>query len=147
MNIRWQARQATEIDGEYHVDHNANRASSGRIWRLLLDCILWAAIHDRDLDDLLTYVDHVYSYDYEPVLQFYAPYGRYMPKKQAGMLRRNRPHEDHKQVFGRALGIIGLTVDLDSMTISLSEDRRAKLIRAVRVIDPARRQIPLREWL
>jgi len=75
-----------------------------------------------------------------------------MPKKQAALLQLwdeiGLPHEDHKQVFGRALGIIGLTVDLDSMTISLSEDRRAELIRAVReFVDPARRQIPLREWL
>ena len=154
MNIRWQARQATEIDGEYHVDRNAvfgNRAS-GRIWCLLLDCILWAAIHDRGLTDLLAYVDDVYSYDYNPTLQFYAPYGRYMPDKQAELLRLwdeiGLPHEDHKQVFGRALGIIGLTVDLNSMTISLSGDRRAELIRTVReFVDPARRQIPLREWL
>lgn len=154
MHFRWQVRQATEIDGEYHVDHNAvfgNRAS-GRIWCLLLDCILWAAVHKYGLEDLLAYVDDVYGYDYERALVLYKPYGRLMPKKQAALLQLwdeiGLPHEDHKQVYGRALEIIGLEVNLDSMTITLSQERKAELIARVReFIAPTRRQIPLREWL
>jgi len=154
MHPRWQVRQGAEIDGVYHVDRNAvfgNRAS-GRIWCLILDCILWAAIHDYDLADLLVYVDDTFSYDYDPVLDFYEPYNRHMPKKQAALLRIwdqiGLPHENHKQIFGRTLEIIGLEVDLDLMTITLADTRRSELVKAIReFISPARRQIPLREWL
>jgi len=154
MHVRWQVRQGTEIDGVYHVDRNAvfgNRAS-GRIWCLLLDCILWAAIHDYGLEDLLAYVDDTYSYDYDPILDFYQPYNRHMPKKQAALLRIwdriGLPHEDHKQIFGRTLEIIGLGVDINTMSITLTEKRKTELVKTVRdFTDPARLQIPLREWL
>ena len=133
MHPRWQARQGLEIDGVYHMDHNAvfgNRAS-GRIWCLLLDCILWVAIHDHRLTDLLAYIDDTFGYEYDPVLDFYEPYNHYMPKKQAALLRIwdqiGLPHEDHKQVFGHTLEIIGLEVSLGAMTITLADKRRSDL--------------------
>ena len=98
------------------------------------------------------YIDDTFSYEYDPVLDFYQPYNRCLPKKQAALLRIwdkiGLPHEDHKQVFGRMLEIIGFEVDLDAMSITLTTTRRTELVRAIReFIDPARRQIPLREWL
>jgi hypothetical protein len=154
MHPRWQVRQATEIDGQYHVDRNAvfGNRTSGRIWCLFFDSILWVAIHTHGIEDLLVYVDDVFGYDYDPELDYYAPYRRSMPNKQAALLRIwdkiGLPHEDHKQIYGRSLEIIGFVVDLDAMTITLTEKHRQKLIQAIRdFTGPARRQVSLREWL
>jgi hypothetical protein len=47
MHPRWQARQATLIDGFYHIDRCAvfgNRAS-GWLWCLFFGLVCWIAIH------------------------------------------------------------------------------------------------------
>jgi hypothetical protein len=87
MHIRWQARQVVKIDRKLHVDRNAifGSCASGQIWCLLFDSILWVAIHEYDLADLLAYVNDVFGYNYNPILDFYEPYGRSMLKKQAAL--------------------------------------------------------------
>lgn len=159
MHPHWQARQATEVDGEYYVDRCAvfgNRAS-GRIWCLLLNSILWVAVYRDGLTNLNSYIDDVFGYDYNPIPDFYAPYNRHMPHKQAALLRIwdrvGVPHSDAKQLSsspetGHALEIIGFDVSLASMTISLTSEKKDKLVSALReFVQPGRHQPTLREWL
>jgi hypothetical protein len=107
VHPRWQVRQATKIDGEYHVDRNAvfgNRAS-GRLWCLFFGVVLWVAIHTFGIEDLNGYVDDVFSHDFDNELELYRPYNKLMPKKQANLLRLwdliGLAHEERKQIFGR----------------------------------------------
>src|SRR5258708_36453257 len=59
MHLRWQVRQATLVDGEYHVDHCAvfGNHASGRLCCLFFGLIFWAATHICRIDNMLHYVD------------------------------------------------------------------------------------------
>ncbi len=48
MHPRWQVRQATFIDGNYHVDQCAvfGNHASGRLWCLFFGLVCWAGIHE-----------------------------------------------------------------------------------------------------
>ncbi len=157
MHPRWQIRQATLIDGNYHVDRCAvfgNRAS-GRLWCLFFGLVCWVGIHERGIEGLLHYVDDAFNVSFHNELSFYAPYKRWMPTDQTRFLSLldhiGIPHEDKKQLFGESLEIIGLVVDLRNMSISMSHEARKKLVEAIYDFvlhtPDNKRQQPLRVWL
>ena len=137
MHPRWQVRQATLIDGNYHVDHCAvfrNRTSS-RLWCLFFGLVCWIAIHERGVDGLLHYVDDAFNVSFSDELSFYAPYGCLMPADQTHFLllldEIGVPHEDKKQLYGESLEVIGLIVDVHDMSISMSHEAKQGLIEAL----------------
>ena len=150
---RWQMRQATEIDGEFHIDQCCvfgNRASRA-IWCAFYALVLWIGIHVRGLMGLLHYVNDIFSFNLDDNLRFYLPYKTYFPAKQVELLRLfdeiGIPHEKRKQEFGHSLTIIGLEVDLNSMTISMSMEKRVDLIETIKkFIDDPRHRHALRDW-
>lgn len=85
---RWQVRQATRIDGEYHIDRCCvfgNRAS-GAIWCTFYALVLWIGIHVKSLPGLLHYVDDAFSFDPVEELEYYQPYDSWFPPKQVALL-------------------------------------------------------------
>ena len=66
---------------------------------------------------------------------YYGPYDAYYPKKQSALLQLfdeiGIPHEKRKQEYGRNLTIIGLLVSLDSMSITMPDERRDSLVKEV----------------
>jgi len=82
----------------------------------------------------------------------YEPYDTYYPRKQVTLLRLYNylglPHVKKKLVFGHALNIIGLYVDLSSMTITMPSDACDKLVSAIHAfIDMASSRChPLVKW-
>ena len=58
-----------------------------------------------------------------------------MPSDQAHFLQLldkiGVPHEDTKQQFGRLLDIIGLTVDLQELSITMLKESKSKLVSAI----------------
>jgi hypothetical protein len=156
LHPHWQVRQATEVGGVFHVDHCAvfgNRAS-GRIWCLFLGVVTWVAIHIYRIVALLAYVDDTFSFDFDDQLYLYEgpDYSKLVPRKQRQLLRLwdliGIKHEEKKQEYGRQLTIIGFIVDLDTMTITMSSDKREDLISALHSFTTPPRQLhPLRTWL
>ena len=58
-----------------------------------------------------------------------------MPSNQAHFLHLldeiDVPHEDTKQQFGRSLDIIGLTVGLQDLSITMPKDSKSELVSAI----------------
>src|SRR5258708_39728117 len=125
MHPCWQARQASQIDGEYHVDHCAVFGShaSGHIWCLFFGLICWIANHKYGIKDLLHYVDDAFNAVFTDECVIYEPYNRHMPVAQAHFLQIldhiGLPHEDAKQLHGEKLEIISFEVNLPKMTICI----------------------------
>ena len=156
MHPRWQVRQATLVDGNYHIDRCAvfgNRAS-GCLWCLFFGLVCWIGMREFGIRDLLHYVDDAFNVTFSDKLTYYKPYDRQMPSDQACFLNLldeiGVPHEDAKQQFGRSLDIIGLTVDLRDLSITMPSDSKSELVRAIREFvnhPPLLRRHPMRAWL
>jgi hypothetical protein len=81
------------------------------------------------LKDLLGYIDHNCSFKEGKVL-WYEPYCCYSPAKQTKLLHLwdeiGLPHEKQKQKYGPTLHIIGFTVDLNGMHVSMDDQDQTK---------------------
>ena len=138
MHLRWQTWQATLIDQNYHIDHCAvfGNHASGRLWCLFFGLVCWVGIHEAGIDRLLHYVDNAFNVSFNNHLTRYAPYNWHMPDDQAQFLlllnKVNLPHKDKKQVYGVQLEIIGLLVDAEKLSISMSAEAKDKLVGAIR---------------
>ena len=147
VHYLWQLHQIVCVDGRYHVDRNNNfgNRGAGRVWYTFFSLVLWIAVFVILIADLFTYVDDSYSWEFAENLMYYPPYTKLLPTKQAKFLKLlddlSIPHEQHKQVFGSALDIIGFTVDANAMTITMPSDARSQLIAAVRAFaNPGQRR-------
>ncbi|EIM90458.1 uncharacterized protein STEHIDRAFT_30579, partial [Stereum hirsutum FP-91666 SS1] len=98
---------------------------------------------------LLAYVDDVFGVEDDEELEMYVPYGELMPRKQARLLCLwdwiGVPHEQRKQLHGRTLKIIGFTVNLDELSISIDSESRLRHALAIRQFLKDRKR-PLVEW-
>jgi hypothetical protein len=98
--------------------------------------VLWIAIKVKELEDLLAYVDDVFSWDFAGNLDFYEPYEAFIPEKQYRLLllwdELGIPHEQSKQTHGTSLRIIGFDIDVSSMTITMPPKALNELIEAIR---------------
>jgi len=78
--------------------------------------ISWISIYVYMIEDLLHYMDNAFLYDMDPVLTIYPPPHTHYPSKQCRLLTLwddiGLPHEQHKQVFGQCIEIIGFFVNL-----------------------------------
>src|SRR5258708_6900186 len=137
MHLRWQVRQATLVDGEYHVDHCAvfGNQASGRLWCLFFGLICWAANHICRIDNMLHYVDDAFNVTFSFELAVYEPYNCHMPIDQTKFLclldSIGIPHESHKQQFGESLEVISFMMDLHNMSIAMANGFKSKLVQAI----------------
>ncbi|KAF8239492.1 hypothetical protein L208DRAFT_1237039 [Tricholoma matsutake] len=87
------------------------------------------------MTDFFSYVDDSFSWEFANRLEFYAPYGKMLPRKQACLLylfdELGVPHDERKQVYGSLLTIIGFVVDPNAMTITMPPDVRQDLILVI----------------
>jgi len=126
--------------------------SAPKIWCTFFGLVIWAAIHISQIEELMYYMDDVWSYDMNPDLTYYAPYDSFYPSKQVTLLQLydevGLPHVRSKQLFGHSLEIIGLYVDPSIMTISMSVESWSTLVMAIcAFIDTSTsRKRPLLEW-
>ena len=137
MHPQWQARQASQIDGEYHVDHCAVFSShtSGCIWCLFFSLVCWITIHKYGITDLLHYIDDAFNAVFTDKCILHQPYNQLMPVAQARFLQIlddiGLPHEDAKQLHGNKLEIISFEVDLLKMTIRIPPESKQKLVISI----------------
>src|SRR5882724_1505442 len=126
--------------------------SALKIWCIFFGLIICAAIHISQIEDLMYYMDDAWSYDTNPILTYYVPYDCFYPAKQVTLLHLYNdlglPHIKSKQLFSPTLEIIGLYIDPQVMTISISEESCDRLIAAIHAfIDTSKsRKRLLIEW-
>ena len=96
---------------------------------------MWIATHIHLCTDLVHYMDDAWSYEMDQTLVYYAPHDSWFACKQIMLLQLyddlGLPHDKKKQVFGCSLNIIGLHVDPQCMTISMSDMSQADLVTAM----------------
>lgn len=153
MHPLWQLKQVVTVGGLRRIDRCScfgNRGSAD-LWCTFHGLVVWIAINVRFILELLAYMDDNFGFDANPDLVFYSPYHRLMPSKQFRLLTLwddlGIPHSDNKQLFGRALEIIGFFVDPRSMSVTMPADSSADLVEHIRAfLAVSTRQQPLREW-
>lgn len=141
MHPHWQIRQIVTLNDKQGVLRLVDRCccfgsgGSPHIWCSFFGLVIWIAVIVKNITDLLHYMDDAFSFDDDPELGYYKPYDMRCPKKQVRLLQLwdelGIPHEKRKQEYGTSLDIIGLHVDPQAMTITMSDSRRADLIAEI----------------
>jgi len=66
--------------------------------------VLWIAVRIKFITDLFSYVDDSFSWDFADNMEYYAPFNKLLPGKQARLLylfdELGVPHDERTQVFG-----------------------------------------------
>ena len=108
------------------------------------------AVFVKLIQDLFAYVDDAFLWEFSDRITFYPPYQKTLPTKQAQLLslfdELGVPHDEHKQVFGSPLQIIGFEVDPNAMTITMPLAARDELISAVRAFANPQQRRSLRDF-
>ena len=138
MHPLWQIKQAVPVDGQYHIDRCntfGNRAG-GWNWDSFISLVNWIGTEKKGISDLLGYVDDNFGWEFEENKQYYKPYKKYVPTKQAQLLKLwdelGIPHDEDKQLSGPSLRILGYDVDANAMTVNLPDDKKAKVVQQLR---------------
>jgi hypothetical protein len=104
---------------------------AGRIWVTFFGLVLWIVIFIKQILDLFTYINDLFSWDFADNFIFYAPYHKFLPSKQAQLLylfdELGVPHDERKQIFSAPLTIISLDVDPNAMTVTMPSDAQCDL--------------------
>ncbi|OCH92271.1 hypothetical protein OBBRIDRAFT_833607 [Obba rivulosa] len=133
MSPYWQLKQVVKIDSAYHVDrcNNFGSRASMAIWLLFWSLVMWIAVEVKGIDHL-NYVDDAYGFEVEEERLFYVPYGVSLPAKQMRLLHLwdelGVPHEHKKQLHGSSLPVLGINVDPNAMTATLTPEHMEELL-------------------
>ena len=133
----WQLKQVNTVDGWRYVDRNCTfgSSSSAAIFISFNSLIAWIAKNKRGIRHLATYADDSSGFDRKDDLVLYEPYATLFPRSQTLLLRLwdelSIPHKPKKQVFGAVIPIIGIDVDPNAMTLTLSREKREDLCDAL----------------
>ena len=152
MHPRWQIKQITRIDDEYHADRCNAFGSSGApgIFISFNSLVAWIATEVKQIRYLSDYVDDSSGCDLRKDYVLYEPYGKEFPKDQVILMtlwdELGIPHKPHKQLHGQSLPIIGITVDASALTLSLSPEARETLIMELQWWCKSGRKERLRRW-
>jgi hypothetical protein len=137
LHVLWQLKQINTVDGQRYVDRNATfgSSSSAAIFISFNSLVAWIAKNKRGIKHLATYADDSSGFDRKDDLLLYEPYATSYPRSQTLLLRLwdelSIPHKPKKQVFGAVLPIIGINVDPNAMTLTLSREKRDDLCDAL----------------
>jgi hypothetical protein len=137
LHPHWQLKQINTVDGLRYVDRNNpfGNSSSAAIFIAFNSLVAWIAKRKRGIHNLVTYIDDSSGFDYEGDLLHYEPYGSPFPRHQTLLLQLwdelSIPHKLKKQIFGNVIPIIGIDVDPNAMTLTLSPERRRDLCDAL----------------
>ena len=101
----------------------------------IISLVTWIAVMKYLLLYLYLYVDDSFSAQKRGEMLFYKGYQKQLPSHLTHLLQLwnfiGLPHEEHKQVFGDKLPIIGFEVDPNLMRVCMSEESKLQLITAV----------------
>ena len=153
----WQIKQINTVNGQRYVDRNNafGSSASGAIFIAFNSLVSWIARRKRGIQYLATYVDDSSGFDLEDDFLFYEPYHTSFPRHQTLLLmlwdELSIPHKRKKQIFGPIIPVIGIEVDLNAMTFSLSASRRSDICDALRSwaikpIDNSKPNYQLKHW-
>ncbi|TFY78633.1 hypothetical protein EWM64_g5379 [Hericium alpestre] len=155
MHPLWQRYQVVSIGNRRMVDRSNvfGGCRSGNIWCSFMSLVLWIAVYIWLINDLLAYSDDTFSWEFADQVSWYVPYCCWLPSKQACLLQLwdvlGIPHQRPKQIWGSPLDIIGFEVDPNLLRITLSAEKRAALVSAIRdfiAISSTRHRRSLRQF-
>jgi hypothetical protein len=139
MSPFWQLKQVVTVDGQHFVDRNLAFGSSGSpgIFISFNSLVAWIAKNVKGINYISNYVDDSSGCNLHGDVTHYTPYNVDLPTHQACLLQLwddlGIPHKPHKQVSGSPLTIIGIQVDPNYMTLTLSDTARTLLIDELRL--------------
>ena len=113
------------IEGERDVDRNNyfGDRGSATIFISFDALVTWIAKHVKNTEDLWAYMDDSFGINKISDTQWYPCYNRFLPSNQTKLLllwdRLGVPHEEHKQLQGETLTVIGIEVDAPNLTLTL----------------------------
>jgi len=97
--------------------------------------VAWIARNKCGIQYLATYVDDSSGFDLEDDFLFYEPYDVSFPHHQTLLLRLwdelSIPHKRKKQIFGAVIPVIGIDVNPNAMTLSLSKEKCSDICDAL----------------
>jgi hypothetical protein len=162
MHPFWQIKQAVRVDGLLHIDRCGviGGRKTGDLWVAFNGLVTWIAREIKSIAGLLVYSDDSFGINPVDDMTMYLPYHRLLPTNQFHLLslwdELGLPHKDRKQVSGSPLPIIGIEVDPNRLTYTLSSAARKDLIDEMakfcrrRVSKAGRRtgssSYPLKQW-
>ena len=125
MHPLWQIKQVVTINGERDLDRNncfGGRGSVG-IYISFDGLVMWVAKNNHKILNMWMYMDDSFGIKGEGNVIWYQQYEMYMLANQAKLLslldELGIPHEQHKQLFGWKLTIIGIEVNANSLSFTL----------------------------
>ena len=132
MSPYWQIKQINTVNRLQYVDHNLPFAASASIFISFNSLVAWLARYVKGFDYLATYVDNSFGCDLQGYMLYYEPYQCELPAHQKLLLdlwdELSIPHKCCKQVSGSPLTIIGINVDPNAMTLTLSSEAHRLLL-------------------
>ena len=152
MHRRWQVKQITRIDDEYHVDrcNVFGGCGAGGLFISFNALVIWIAKEIKRIRYLSGYVDDSSGCGRHNDRLIYEPYGKDYPRDQVILMNLwdelGIPHKPHKQVNGSPLPVIGITVDANQLSLALSDDAREALISELRWWCQRGRKEKVRKW-
>ena len=152
MHPHWQVKQVNRIDDDYHVDRcNAfGGCGAGGLFISFNSLVAWIAKEVKSIRYLSDYVDDSSGCSRRDDLAIYQPYERKFPREQVILLNLwdelGIPHKPHKQLFGSPIPIIGISVDANLLTLTLSNEAREALIAELQWWCRPGRKEKLRRW-
>jgi hypothetical protein len=153
----WQLKQVNTVDGLRYIDRNVSFGNCGSpaIFIAFNSLVAWIAKNIRGVRHLMTYMDDSSGFGPQDDLLFYAPYSSFFPRDQVLLLQLwddlSIPHKPSKQIFGPSIPVIGIDVDPNRMTLSLSPQKRvdlcdALLSWAIKPANGAKAHYQLKHW-
>jgi len=134
MHPLWQIKQVVCIDGQYYIDR-ANCFGSSVSFVIFISVnslIASIARNERHISSLITYIDDSSGPALCGDVEYYAPYRSFYPTPQTTLLclwdDLGVPHKEKKQIYGKELPIIGISVDPNALSFSLPSVAQERLI-------------------
>ena len=138
MSPYWQIKQINTVDGQRYVDQHmafGSSASAG-IFISFNSLVAWIAKNEVGIPYLADYMDDSSGCNLLGDTCFYIPYEKDLPRDQYRLLMLwdalGIPHKPHKQIFGSPLTIIGISADPNSMTLTLPDVAKERLVAELR---------------
>lgn len=123
----WQIRQVVCVNSALHVSWITIFGNTvlGKLFASFMGLVLWIAISIKHIMDLLTYVDNTFSYNHTNNVAWYKPYNTMMPAQQVVLLslwdKLSIPHNHKKQMLGVLLPIIGFSITISTLRVTVPD--------------------------
>lgn len=133
----WQIRQVVTIKNQRHINRCNLFGGHGslKVWSVFDCLVVWIAINKASVDLKFNYVDDDFGFATLGNVEWYEPYQKYFPTPQTCLLLLCNdlriPHDLAKQLQGHTLPIIGFSVDLNTMTVTLPDDSKMRLVSSI----------------